>query len=552
MSEQSPVPKAPIRRPRWPGLIWAVPIAALMIVAWLALQDYLAQGPTVTVEFPTTGGIKADHTVVKFRGVTVGHVTRTRLSRSLQEMYVTLRFDPYMAGHLGKGTRYWIGGAEVNLTDLRSLKSLIAGPYIGVDPHPGPSIQKVRGLTQEPVLKSEPKGLTLVLDSNRFEGVNRGAPVFYKGMQIGEVRGKAAAPGEQRFRVYVFIAERFLHLINTHSRFYLSGNIQFHLFGKDSGLHIPPTNAIFSGAISVMSLCSGAEPKADQHFFLYPNQEAARWAPSAQAVPYQVLIPGGPQGLQTGSSVLLEGVRVGTVQQVKMYYDARSHQLQTRVLFDLEPESIPLVGEAWPARDDQRAMNTMIASLITKGLRATVGQSPAIVGPTQLDLTMHRSAPKAILVSARPPRIPFVSGSSLADTLGQVDGILRQIHALPLAAIARNLQATTAQLAVLSQSAQTHRTLANLAAASRHLNAILQSSQSQLPAILKQIHQASQATAQAAHSAQELLSAEGENAPETSNLPRTLYQLNRASESLRSLSDYLDQHPNALILGKEP
>ena len=41
-----------------------------------------------------------------------------------------MRFEPYMAGHLGKGTRYWIGGESVSFSNLRSLKSLISGPLI--------------------------------------------------------------------------------------------------------------------------------------------------------------------------------------------------------------------------------------------------------------------------------------------------------------------------------------------------------------------------------------------------------------------------------------
>ena len=65
MSELA-TPPAKLQRTRWPGLIWAVPIAALAIVGWLALRSYMAQGPLVTVRFSTIGGIKPDHTVVKY------------------------------------------------------------------------------------------------------------------------------------------------------------------------------------------------------------------------------------------------------------------------------------------------------------------------------------------------------------------------------------------------------------------------------------------------------------------------------------------------------
>ncbi|MCE5359806.1 MAG: MCE family protein [Acidithiobacillus sp.] len=547
-----PTPQAQTRKPRWPGLIWAVPVAALAIVGWLALRSYLDQGPTVTVEFPTSGGIKPNHTVVKYRGVTVGRVTATRLAKSLNEMAVTLRFEPYMAGHLGKGTRYWIAGKEVSFTDLSSLKSLIAGPYIGVDPHPGATVHKVTGLLEEPVLKSEPKGLTLVLTSQRFDSVQRAAPILYQGMQIGEVRGKAQAPDGHGFLIYAFISEKYLHLINARSRFWNSGSVRFQLLGKDSGLHIPPADAIFSGAISVLTPESAPPAKEDMRFPLYPNAEAARWAPGKDAVAYQIVLPGGPQGLTPGAAVQLEGQRVGTVTAVQMRYDPTQKALLTRVDLVLEPQHIPLLHAQWNIQNPRPQMDAMLRALIARGLRAELTQNPPLVGSPEIVLE-HLSHPQAArLLPGNPPQIPFVAGGTLSNTLTQVDGILREIHALPLPEIAHNLQVTTQQIAALSRSQQTRQTLAHLAAATRHLNAILAAGQQQLPATLQHVQKASSEAEKALQAADALLAANGSagNAPESSTLPRTLYELRRAAVSLRELTDYLNSHPNALLIGK--
>jgi paraquat-inducible protein B len=547
-----PTPQAQTRKPRWPGLIWAVPVAALAIVGWLALRSYLDQGPTVTVEFPTSGGIKPNHTAVKYRGVTVGQVTATRLAKSLNEMAVTLHFDPYMAGHLGKGTRYWIAGKEVSFTDLSSLKSLIAGPYIGVDPHPGATVHKVTGLLQEPVLKSEPKGLTLVLTSKRFDSVQRAAPILYQGMQIGEVRGKAQSPDGHGFLIYAFISEKYLHLINARSRFWNSGSVRFQLLGKDSGLHIPPADAIFSGAISVLTPESAPPAKEDMRFPLYPNAEAARWAPRKDAVAYQIVLPGGPQGLTPGAAVQLEGQRVGTVTAVQMRYEPAQKALLTQVDLVLEPQRIPLLHAQWNIQNPRPQMDAMLRALIAQGLRAELTQNPPLVGSPEIVLE-HLSHPQAArLLPGNPPQIPFVAGGTLSNTLTQVDGILREIHALPLPEIAHNLQVTTQQIAALSRSQQTQQTLAHLAAATRHLDAILAAGQQQLPATLQHVQKASSEAEKALQAADALLAANGSagNAPESSTLPRTLYELRRAALSLRELTDYLNSHPNALLIGK--
>ena len=37
-------------------------------------------------------------------------------------------------------------------------------------------------------------------------------------------------------------------------------------------------------------------------FPLYPNAQAARWAPHRDAVPYRIILPGGPRGLAPGAA----------------------------------------------------------------------------------------------------------------------------------------------------------------------------------------------------------------------------------------------------------
>ena len=121
---------------RWPGWIWSVPIAALAIVAYLGFQQVTSTGPSVTVIFPTAGGIKANQTKVEYEGATVGQVSAVTFEKDLKHIKATLQMDPDMAGHLGPGTRFWIAG-HPSITDLASVKSVITGPHIGVEPHPG-------------------------------------------------------------------------------------------------------------------------------------------------------------------------------------------------------------------------------------------------------------------------------------------------------------------------------------------------------------------------------------------------------------------------------
>ncbi len=51
-------PPAKEQRSRLPGWIWAVPIAALIIVGWLGIRQFASSGPLIKVTFNGASGIR--------------------------------------------------------------------------------------------------------------------------------------------------------------------------------------------------------------------------------------------------------------------------------------------------------------------------------------------------------------------------------------------------------------------------------------------------------------------------------------------------------------
>src|SRR4051794_9807750 len=139
---QTEPPQARFKPSRWPGWIWAVPIAALGIVGWLGLRDLLLKGPEVTVCFENASGIQEGNTKVKYQGMIVGQVDSISLEKDLQHVAMKLQLRSDMEGHLGPGTRYWISGQTISLSNLASIKSAVSGPDIEVDPQPGKTQDK--------------------------------------------------------------------------------------------------------------------------------------------------------------------------------------------------------------------------------------------------------------------------------------------------------------------------------------------------------------------------------------------------------------------------
>ncbi|MGH7938053.1 MAG: MlaD family protein [Bryobacteraceae bacterium] len=118
----------------WPGWIWAVPIAAIAIGAWLLVR-FLTQGGTdITMTFSDVYGIDPSSTNIEYRGMTVGSVTGVKLSRDGSGVRVSASINDSAEKFLTSETVFWLRGANPSLSDLSSLGAILSGPTIVMAP----------------------------------------------------------------------------------------------------------------------------------------------------------------------------------------------------------------------------------------------------------------------------------------------------------------------------------------------------------------------------------------------------------------------------------
>lgn len=543
-ADPAPPKQARFKSSRWPGLIWVAPLAAVLIVLWLGFRSFENSGPTVHVVFPITGGLKAGNTKVEYKGVKVGTVSAVKLDKSLRSIEVAINFTAVMAHHLGKTTQFWIGGKNVNISNLSSIKSIIAGPYIGIDPARGPIKHRFKGRSRPPVLTRGESGAELTLDTTKIGNISRGSPVYYKNYRVGRVVRRTMLPGGHRFHIEMFIDRTYVGLIDSRSRFWDAGAVHLKTGGSGPSLQIQSVPALFNGAIAFETPDSkrGAQPFHDNETFrLYASEQSARDAPSVNAVPYSVIFAGGPHGLLKGAPVRLEGAPAGVVTAVQMKYHCQSGVLRTRVVIAIEPRDIPLAGGHWNFANPRPQMNALFRRLIANGLRAQLGSSTPVVGGKLISLTLLKHQPSATLGAGDPPSIPAMpTGQSINQIMAQVSGILVKINGV------------TSQISALSHSPRTRRTLDRLDRTVAHIGAITRTTSAQLPQILVELRKSTKDAQAALRSAHRLLARQGSvaNGPNAGSLPRAIDELTRAAQSLRELTDYLQGHPNAVLFGK--
>ncbi|MEX3844683.1 MULTISPECIES: MlaD family protein [Paraburkholderia] len=181
--------QAEVRRSAWPGWIWAVPIAAIGATGWLGLRALVHDGETVVVTFDNAYGMKPDDTIVTLHGVKVGAVSDVSLAPDGQHVEAKLRIDRAENPYLLSGTRFYLRGAKVDLSDPASLKAMLSGPEIVMEPGPGKHADHFDGSDRRPPLA--PEHGPMVRYAVRFDGavgnLETGSEVDLRGFPVGTV-----------------------------------------------------------------------------------------------------------------------------------------------------------------------------------------------------------------------------------------------------------------------------------------------------------------------------------------------------------------------------
>ena len=87
------VNQATVKKIKTISPVWIVPIAALFIAVWLAVQARLEQGQEIQITFSKASDIISGQTQIRFKDVKVGTVKKVRLSKDLKTVIVRAEID---------------------------------------------------------------------------------------------------------------------------------------------------------------------------------------------------------------------------------------------------------------------------------------------------------------------------------------------------------------------------------------------------------------------------------------------------------------------------
>ncbi|WP_444907081.1 MlaD family protein [Microbulbifer sp. SSSA008] len=274
-------------------------------------------GIPVTLNFDQGVNVTPDSTKVYYQGIQVGEVSGTKANRRLNGMEVKVLMDPTTDELLTENTRFWLAPPSFDFTG--GLNDLIQGNRIEVDLRKGQRSQRnFTARTSAPPMDPRVPGLHLRLTSRNPGSLQRGAPVYFRRIEVGKVQGMELRRDGEGVEVYVVIEPRYTHFVQEGVRFWnVSGLRATASLTEGVEVEADSLMSLLRGGIAFgirrEDLGKGGQAKNGDQFPLFSSREAAMEG----GIQIQVSLVSA-EGLRVGAPLRYRGVQVGEITRLRL------------------------------------------------------------------------------------------------------------------------------------------------------------------------------------------------------------------------------------------
>lgn len=548
-SEVGEIGEAELVPRRHPGasLVWLVPLVAIAIAAWLVYGAIRDRGPIVRVSFESAEGLEPGKTKVKYRDVEIGTVTAVALDDDPSRIVVTLQMNAGTERFLDDDTKFWIVRPRIGTGGVTGLGTVISGAFVEIDPGSrGTPRRDFVGLEEPPLIRSAVPGTSFELEAERLGGLTRGAPIYYRGIQVGQVLGYRIDPERRRVAIPIFVHAPHDRLVTRRTRFWDAGGVSLRTDGGGFELQLASLQALLLGGVEFDGAEAGdGEPPAPPgtRFPLHPDRATAMAASLTRKIPVLVEFTGQTRGLRPGSAVETRGIRIGTVTDVSLAWQEAVNGLVVQARLELEPERVSPIGAA----SGEPTRQVSLEELVESGLRAQLKTASLLTGELYVDLDFRAEAEAGAMRTVRGlPVIPSVP-TELETLSASLAGILEKLAALPLEPLVEELRRTARAAGDLAQGEKVGRALDGLLATLDSLRRTASVAEEQTPALLRSLRQAAEQARDGAAALESLL---GSDSRTRADLAALLREAAAAARALRNFAELLQRNPEALLRGR--
>lgn len=241
----------------------------------------------ITIRFREGHGLQVGDPL-RHRGIVVGEVTSVDLNHELSAVAVRVRLVGE-AHHLAReGTQFWVERPRVSVMEVRGLDTLVGGRYLAVSP--GHDDAKPRdefeGLDVAPVVDVPAGALEIVLHAPQRWGVDRGVPVTYRGLRVGQVLSVGLSSDGTSLEARAFVESRYRSLVRQNSVFWSTSGVDVSVGFSGFQLTADTLASIAQGGVAFATPAEPGPAANTGQRFLYaksPQEEWLTWQPRIAA-----------------------------------------------------------------------------------------------------------------------------------------------------------------------------------------------------------------------------------------------------------------------------
>lgn len=266
--------------------IWMFPVIALAISGWIFYDYYSNLGPRIRILFDDAGGIQAEKTKIRFRGVAIGTVKDVYLSKDQKDVVAEVLLRKDAEDIAVDGSKFSLVTPKVTFQGVSGLETLFEGTYIAVLPGSTEGRKRIEFKAQSST-SIDPHDDTSVflLETDNVESVSIGDSITYRGVKLGAVTKLAFSKDATTILLHINIENRYTRLIRSNTIFWRKVGVQAKLGLFNSEIKINSLDSIMNGGIEIATPTNAGPPaKALQKFPLYATgpKEYGNWRPKLE------------------------------------------------------------------------------------------------------------------------------------------------------------------------------------------------------------------------------------------------------------------------------
>jgi paraquat-inducible protein B len=497
-----------------PSVVWLVPIIAALVGGYVAYRAYSERGPAITIRLESAEGLEAGKTEIKYKDVAVGLVESIVLEPDLSGVVAHARMSKGAEHWLHEDTRFWVVKPRVAGGQVSGISTLLSGSYIGVDPvTEGASKREFVALKEPPLVAVKEAGRYYTLWSDRTGAVAVGAPVYFRGIAVGQVISSELDPTGDAVTTRIFVRAPYDQRVYVGSRFWNAGGFEASLSADGVKLEMQSVVSLLIGGIAFDAPqgASVEQAAAEKAFPLYENRTAAYERQYTHAIAWLLKFDQSVRGLKVGAPVEFRGIPIGQVTDIRIDFDRATQQFMIPVTIAVEPERFTQ-GEATP--EERRIA---VDKLVAAGFRAQLKSGSLLTGALFVSLDFFPNAKPAQVAWDEPvPEFP-TTPTPIEEITANLTRLAERLGKIPVEQIGADLNASL-----------------------KSLRTTLTKSENLGPALTDTLEQT-----------RRTLASVGPDSTVNTELRRALLELSDAARALGLAADQIQTQPDSLLFGKE-